>query len=55
VRVQDLRAVRAVEAFDVRVLVRFARLDVVDRYAVRRAPIDKRPAQKLGTVVDPNR
>ena len=40
-RVEDLGAIAAVEPLDVRVLIRLARLDIVDRHAVGRAPIDE--------------
>ena len=48
--VQHLSAIRAIEALDVRVLIRLARLDVVDHAPVRR-PVDEGLRQKLGSVV----
>lgn len=54
-RVEYFGAIRAIEAFDVRVLIRLARLDVVDRHAVAGAPIDKGLRREFRTVVDANR
>ena len=39
--IEDLRSVAAIEAFDVRVLVGLAWLDVVNRHAVLGTPIDE--------------
>lgn len=41
VRVQHLGPVPAIEALDVRILIRLPRLDVVDGDAMRRRPVDK--------------
>jgi hypothetical protein len=53
--VADLRAVGAVEALDVGVLVRLPRLDVVAGDAVLGAPVDKGLRGEFGAVVDPDR
>lgn len=44
-----------VEAFDEGVLIGLARLDVVDRHAMRDGPVEKRLCEKLGPIVDPHR
>jgi hypothetical protein len=49
--IEDLRPIRAIEAFDVRILIRLPGLDVVHGDAVLRAPIDQRLRRKLGTIV----
>ena len=50
-RVEDLRAIRAIESFDIRVLIRLARLDVVNRRAVVGAPVDEGLRGEFGAVV----
>jgi hypothetical protein len=52
VRIEHLGAVAAVEAFDVRVLIRLARLDLMNCHAVRRAPIDEALSGEFRSVVD---
>lgn len=51
VLVQDLLAEGPVEAFDVGVLVRLARLDVPDGHAVELGPLHEGLAQELRAVV----
>jgi len=50
--VEDLRAIAPVEAFNVRVLIGLARLDVMNRHAVLGGPIDEALGGELRTVVD---
>src|SRR5690606_10205603 len=45
----------AIEAFDVGVLIRFARLDVMDRRLVRRAPLDKGLGEEFRAIVHAHR
>ena len=51
VRVEHLGPIAPIEAFDVRVLIRLARLNVERRHAVLGTPLDKRLRRKLGAVV----
>lgn len=53
VQIEHLIAYAAVEAFDERILVRLAGLDVVDEHSVGLTPVDKHLAQELGAVFDP--
>lgn len=53
IQVQDFIAHRAVEAFDVGILVRLAGLDVADEDPVGLAPGHERLTQELRTVIDP--
>jgi len=55
VRVQHLRSIAPIEAFDVRVLIRFPRLDVVRGHAVLRAPIDEGLRGEFRAVADADR
>ena len=50
--IEDLGAIAAIEAFDVRVLIGLAGLDVVNRHAVLGAPIHKGLGGEFGAVVD---
>ena len=52
--VEDFRAVAAIEAFDVRVLIGLARLDVMQRDGMGLAPIDEGLRDKLRAVVPSN-
>ena len=54
-RIEDLGPIAAIEAFDVRVLIGLARLDVVNRRAVLGAPIDEGLRGEFGAVVDAER
>ena len=50
-RVEDLRAVRAIEPFDVRVLIRFAGLNVLNRHAlVRERGVQSDPVAKTAAM-----
>ena len=51
VRVEHLGSIAPIEAFDVRVLVRLAGLDVVRRDAVLGTPVDERLRGEFGAVV----
>jgi hypothetical protein len=42
IQVKHLLTVAAVEPFDERILIRFARLDVMDEYALAMPPVHKR-------------
>ena len=50
--IEDLGAIAAIEPFDIGILVRLPGLDVVNRHAVRGAPVDEGLAGKLGAVID---
>ena len=52
VRVQHLRPIAPIEALDLGVLIRLARLDVVRGHAVLGAPVDKGLRREFGAVVD---
>lgn len=54
-RVEDLRAIRPVEAFDLRVLIGLAGLNVLDGPAVSGAPIHEGLRGKLCAIVHANR
>jgi hypothetical protein len=54
-RIEDFSSVAAMEAFDVRVLLRFARLDVMNRSVVFGAPVDEGLGREFGAVVDTER
>jgi hypothetical protein len=54
-RVEDLGPIAAIEAFDIGVLIGLARLDVMNRGAMRSTPIDEGLRRKFGTVVDADR
>ena len=55
VRIKDLGAIAAIEAFDVGILIGFARLNVVQRHPVRLAPVDERLRDKFWPVVGAQR
>jgi hypothetical protein len=48
---KDLRPIAAIEAFDKRVLIGLAGLDVVDGHVLLGRPVDKDLSQKLRTIV----
>ena len=50
-RVEDLRPIAAIEALDIGVLIGLAGLNVVNRDAVLRRPVDKGLRDKLGPIV----
>jgi hypothetical protein len=52
VGVEDLLPIGPIDAFDVGILVRLARLNVVDADTTRGTPLDKDVRHKLRTVVD---
>lgn len=52
VRIQHLGPIAPIEPLDVRVLIGFARLDVMRRHAVLRAPVDEGLRGEFRTVVD---
>jgi hypothetical protein len=49
--VEHLRAIAAIEPLDEGILIRLAGLDVVNRYPVRRGPVDEGLREKLRSVV----
>lgn len=53
IKVENLVPIRFVKAFDKRILVRLAGLNVLNRYSSFLSPGDKIAAEKLGTVVGP--
>ena len=54
-RIKDLGPVAPIEALDVRVLIRLAWLDVVNRHAMLRAPIHETLGGEFGAVIDADR
>lgn len=55
VRVEDFAAIRAIEAFDVRVLIGFTGLEVLQPYAMSFAPGRQRVGEQFGAVVTTDR
>ena len=53
--IQDLMPEGAIEAFDVDILIRLTRLDVVELYALVPAPGDQHLGQILGSVINADR
>lgn len=51
---QPFLAHGSVESFDIRILLRLARLDVIEPDVILSSPFDDRCAQVLGPVVAPN-
>lgn len=49
--IEDLGPIAAIEAFDVRVLIRLPGLNVVNRHAVLGAPVDEGLRREFRTVV----
>ncbi len=52
IRIEDLFTEAPIESFDEGVLIGLPRLDVADRNAPRRAPVDKSLGRELGPIVD---
>jgi hypothetical protein len=54
IRIKDLRPMAAIEAFNVRVLIGSARLDMAHSEAPLGAPVAKDLRDQLGPVIDPD-
>jgi hypothetical protein len=52
--IQNLCSERAIKSLDIRILIRFARLDIDDLYVIFMAPMDKVIRSHFGAVIHSN-